>query len=152
MQAEASAGGDEEVAWSERGGRVPSADLAVTVIRLLVIAMDEIQHHHAIVATATEHVPNYRAWPSLELPQRTGPGTISFYVCPKGVLTSDERPFPVGTQFVMEILGDRGMDVFVMKKYAALNFSERTIRDREVWMSVCCRLENAGLSCGRARQ
>jgi hypothetical protein len=116
--------------------------LAVAVARLLTIAVDEIERHRAIAITDAERVPDYRSWPMIETPQRSGDGTVRFYVCPKGVLSSEEEFFPVGTQFVMETSGDRRTEVFVMKKYAALHFSEHAARDREVWMSTCCLVAN----------
>jgi hypothetical protein len=128
----------------------PPGDLAVAVARLLAIAVGEMQRHHAIAMTSAECVPNYRSWPVIQTVQRNGGGTVRFYVCPKGVLASGDELFPVGTQFVMEKSDDRRMEVFVMKKYAALHFSEHAARGREVWMSTCYLVEDAGSTRGRS--
>jgi hypothetical protein len=115
----------------------------------LAIAVGEIQRHHALAITEAERVPDYRFWPMIETLQRSGDRTVRFYVCPKGVLASDEEFFPIGTQFVMETSGDRRTEVFFMKKYAALYLSERAAQDREVWMSARCLVVRGGVTRGR---
>jgi hypothetical protein len=149
LKTEVLAGLNGGFALSGREAVMPPADLAVAVARLLAIAVDEIQRHHAIVITEAERMPDYRSWPMIETPQRTGVGTVRFYVCTKGVLASDEEFFPVGTQFVMETTGDRRAEVIVMKKYAALHFTEHAARDREVWMSTRCLVAYGGMTRGR---
>jgi hypothetical protein len=150
LKAEVPAGLNRE--WLVPGiqSSAPPGDVAVAVARLLAIAVDEMKHHRAIVAMPAGRMPDYRSWPMIESPQRTVVETVRFYVCPKGVLASDEEFFPVGTQFVMEKSDDRRMEVFVMKKYAALHFSEHAARDREVWMSTRYLVEDAGSTRGRS--
>jgi hypothetical protein len=150
MKTEVPAGLNGEFALSGREAIMPPADLAVAVVRLLAIAVDEMKRHRAIVAMPAERMPDYRSWPMIESPQRTGVETVRFYVCPKGVLASGDELFPIGTQFVMEKSDDRRMEVFVMKKYAALHFSEHAARDREVWMNTRYLVENGGMTRGRA--
>jgi hypothetical protein len=149
MRTEVSAGLNGEFALSNREAVMPPADLAVAVARLLAIAVGEIQRHHALAITEAERVPDYRFWPMIETLQRSGDRTVRFYVCPKGVLASDEEFFPVGTQFVMETSGDRRIEVFIMKKYAALYLSERAVQDREVWMSARCLVACEDVTCAR---
>lgn len=129
--------------WRREG--LPSGDVAVAVVRLLAIATGVISRRRMIATATRACLPNYRSWPRIRMSQRTGAGTVGFYVCPKAVQAACEHSFPVGTQFVMETLGDWGRDVFIMKKYAALYLSERAAPDREVWMTAGCRVGHSGV-------
>jgi hypothetical protein len=131
--------------------RVPaqvSPDVAVAVTRLLAIAVSELRRHGIMEGIADGRMPEYRSWPMIETLPRSGGRAVRFYVCPKGVLASDEEFFPVGTQFVMEKSDDRRMQLFVMKKYAALHFSEHAARDREVWISTRFLVAYGGVTRG----
>ncbi len=127
------------------------SDLILAVPRLLAVAINRTRDLESLTRTPLHEMPDYRRWPMLAL-SGEGQTDAVYYVCPKAVLASDEEPFPVGTQFVMESISvGRLAEVFMMKKYATLCRSGSRVRDREVWMSVCYRLEHAGLMRGQAR-
>ncbi len=111
-------------------------DVAVAVVRLLAIAVDEIQRHHGTSTTEPPCLPDYRSWPMVQTAERNSDKTLRFYVCSKGLLASGDQCFPVGTQFVMETSDDRRMEILVMAKRARPSRSERPHEAKGVWTSV----------------
>jgi hypothetical protein len=120
-------------------GTVPGQDnLVVAVARLLAVAVSETNRHRTVVAGAVEDLPDYWSWPMLELPWPTDAGRVRFYVCPTGVLASEEECFPIGTQFVMERSNAQRRDVFVMTRCAARYASAHEGQEWGRWLCARC--------------
>ncbi|MCE7978456.1 MAG: hypothetical protein DYH03_15285 [Nitrospira sp. NTP1] len=86
----------------------------------------------------------YRDWPHLTSVVKSygGAQQLRFYVCPKGLLTADDRSFPVGTVFVVEseLLAARSRAqgsrpaVFVMEKCAGMTLDGDGVNQSESWV------------------
>ena len=105
--------------------------LNVAVVRLLALALDISGGWSPAPPATGLLIPiGYGAWPHLTsvVTSQTGSTQLRFYVCPKALLTADDRSFPVGTVFVVESepcpVGIGAQEsrpaVFVMEKCAGM--------------------------------
>ncbi|HMZ98285.1 MAG: hypothetical protein K1X60_08230 [Nitrospira sp.] len=119
--------------------------LNVAVVRLLALALDISGGWSPAPPAAGLMIPfGYRDWPHLtSLVQSSGGAQeLRFYVCPKGLLTADDRSFPVGTVFVVESepcpVGIGAQEsrpaVFVMEKCAGMTRDEVGTAQSELWI------------------
>lgn len=106
--------------------------LHIVVLRLVAIALMVRdwrlpQDHPAALPVPEE----YRTWPVVEsqLESRGCRQRSRFYVEPNAATLSDDRPFPVGTAFVVETYRMEAADEplvsqFVMRKYVGVTTGE----------------------------
>ncbi len=119
--------------------------LHVAVVRLLALALNISGGWSPAPPAAGLLIPfGYRDWPHLTSVVKSygGAQQLRFYVCPKGLLTADDRSFPVGTVFVVEseLLAARSRAqgsrpaVFVMEKCAGMTLDGDGVNQSESWV------------------
>ncbi|ODT45567.1 MAG: hypothetical protein ABS70_02905 [Nitrospira sp. SCN 59-13] len=127
------------------GKRYDQSGLHVAVVRLLALALDISGGWSPAPPTTGLLIPcGYRDWPQLTsiVQSYSGPQELRFYVCPRALLTADDRSFPVGTVFVVESepcstgIGAKGStpSVFVMEKCAGMTRNDDGTTQSELWI------------------
>lgn len=119
--------------------------LNVAVVRLLALALDISGGWSPAPPATGLLIPiGYGDWPHLTsvVTSQSGSTQLRFYVCPKALLTADDRSFPVGTVFVVESepcpvgIGAQGSRpaVFVMEKCAGMMVDGDGVKQSESWV------------------
>lgn len=119
--------------------------LNVAVVRLLALALNISGGWSPAPPASGLLIPfGYRDWPNLTSVVKSQPGAqqLRFYVCPKALLTADDRSFPVGTVFIVEsepypsgpVGSGSPPGVFVMEKCAGMTMDGDGIRQSESWI------------------
>ncbi len=119
--------------------------LNVAVVRLLALALNISGGWSPAPPASGLLIPSgYRDWPHLTsvVKSRAGAQQLRFYVCPKALLTADNRSFSVGTAFIVESepypagTGVRRSlpAVFVMEKCAGMTMDGDGVRQSESWI------------------
>lgn len=121
--------------------------LAIVVARLLVVALQLTacgQPHGRTVLWPTP--ARYRTWPTVEseTESRKRRQRVRFYVCPEAATLGDDRPFPVGTVFVVETWSmDAGqarlISQFFMGEYAGVTATPSKQARYGAWISTTYR-------------
>ncbi|MCW5793169.1 MAG: cytochrome P460 family protein [Nitrospira sp.] len=119
--------------------------LNVAVVRLLALALNISGGWSPAPPASGLLIPfGYRDWPTLTSVVKSPAGAqqLRFYVCPKALLTADDRSFPVGTVFIVEsepypseAAGcGSSLSIFVMEKCAGMTVEGAAARQSESWM------------------
>jgi hypothetical protein len=119
--------------------------LNVAVVRLLALALGISGGWSPTPPASGLLIPSgYPDWPNVTsvVKSQAGPQQLRFYVCPKALLTADDRSFPVGTVFIVESepcpAGTGGQTslpaVFIMEKCAGVMVDGGGTRQSESWI------------------
>lgn len=121
--------------------------LSIVVARLLAVALQltaceqpQGRHGQTVLWPPSDR---YRTWPMVEseMKSRTRLQRVRFYVCPEAATLGDDRPFPVGTVFVvetwsMDVGQERLRSQFFMGEYAGVTAAPAKQARYGAWIST----------------